>query len=75
MSEPAIKRRMGRPPKPTNGVKRYPLSLRVTKDIKDDLASIAKKAGRSISAEVEIRLQQSLDRKILLEMVREAVRK
>jgi hypothetical protein len=41
-------------------VKRYPLSLYVTRALKDELVQAARLSGRALTAEIEARLQRSL---------------
>jgi hypothetical protein len=49
----------GRPALAVDEGKRYPLSLRTTKDLKEKLESASRVSGRSIAQEVEHRLEQS----------------
>ena len=60
MSKPA-KKRMGRPTKRPKPGERVPLGLQVTPEMKKRLEKAAIKNGRSISQEVELRLERSLD--------------
>jgi hypothetical protein len=46
--------------KPQPG-KRYPLNMRTTKEIRDDMEAAAIASGRTLAAEVEYRLTQSLE--------------
>jgi TraY domain len=41
-------------------IKRYPLNMRTTKQVRDRLAKAADKSGRSLAQEVEFRLERSL---------------
>jgi len=43
--------------------KRYPLNMRATKATREKLEASAKASGRSLSAEVEYRIQSSLEEK------------
>jgi hypothetical protein len=53
-------KRLGRPPKsPTPDKRRVPLSLTVTAEVRKKLEEEAAKRGRSISAECELRLEQT----------------
>lgn len=49
----------GRPPLASGEGKRFPLSLRTTKDVRDQLEAAAKRSGRSLAQEVEFRLERS----------------
>ena len=63
MPKPAkpTKKRIGRPTKPPAPGERVPLGLRVTPEMKRRLEAAATKKGRSLSQEVELRLERSLD--------------
>jgi hypothetical protein len=52
-------RRRGPKPLPPGQGKRYPLSMRTTKEIKDKIETASKTSGRSMMAEAEYRLEQS----------------
>jgi hypothetical protein len=52
-------KRMGRPPKPPRPGELAPLSVRITADLKARIQAEADKKARSISAEVEHRLEES----------------
>jgi hypothetical protein len=54
------KKRIGRPTKPPKPGERVPLGLRVTPEMKKRLEQAAIKNGRSLSQEVELRLERSL---------------
>ena len=56
--KPARKR--GRPPLPPEEGKRYPLNMRTTKEVREKLEAAASESGRSLTQEVEFRVQQSL---------------
>src|SRR5262245_28927440 len=62
-------KRMGRPPKPPKPGQMAPLSVRITAKLKQALQDEADYFGRSISAEVEHRLEQSFDRAMVEEEV------
>ena len=53
---------MGRPPKPPTPGELAPLSVRITAALKARLQAVADEAGRSISAEVESRLEDSFNK-------------
>lgn len=61
------RKRRGRPPLPPKKGKRYPLSLRTTKELQELLHQASDRTGRSIAQEVEFRLEQSFrdDDKVL----------
>ena len=52
--------------RPRNAVRRVPLSLRVTPEVRSRLDDLARDSGRSISQEAEFRLEQSFKREDLL---------
>jgi Arc-like DNA binding domain len=54
-------KRRGRPALPPEEGKRFPLSLRTTKELRDQIEKSAKKSGRSIAHELEVRLEQSFE--------------
>ena len=56
--KPAV--RLGRPPLPPGEGKRYPLNMRTTRKVRDMLEAAAGQSGRSLTQEVEFRLEQSL---------------
>jgi hypothetical protein len=60
------RKRVGRPTKPPLSGERIPIGLRVTPEIKTQLDTAAKQNGRSLSQEVEMRLERSFDRQKLL---------
>ena len=53
-------KRIGRPTKPPKEGERVQLGLRVTPEMKKQLEDAAIQKGRSLSQEVELRLEQSL---------------
>ena len=61
MVKPAKTKRIGRPTKRPKPGERVPLGLRVTPEMKKRLEKAAIRNGRSISQEVELRLERSLD--------------
>jgi len=58
---PPAHRRRGRPPVTPGEMKRYPLSLYVTKALKDQLVQASQISGRPLTAEIEARLQRTLE--------------
>ena len=54
-----MEKRMGRPPKPPTPGELAPLSVRITATLKEKVQAAADGNGRSISAEVESRLEDS----------------
>jgi hypothetical protein len=54
-------KRIGRPTKPPKPGERVPLGLRITPEMKRRLEMVAVMKGRSLSQEVELRLERSLD--------------
>jgi hypothetical protein len=46
-----------------SGGKRYPLNMRTTKEVRDQLERAAAESGRSLAQEVEFRIARSFDRK------------
>ncbi|MBT4043521.1 MAG: TraY domain-containing protein [Rhodospirillaceae bacterium] len=54
-------RKRGRPRKPDGEAKRSAIGVRVTAEAKQKLQEAADRTGRSLSQEIELRLQQSLD--------------
>jgi hypothetical protein len=55
-------KRMGRPPKPPTPGKMAPLSVRITAGLKARVQAAAEANGRSFSAEVESRLEDSFNK-------------
>ncbi len=53
------RKKRGRPPLPPEAGKRFPLNMRTTKNIRDELQAAAHASGRSLAQEVEYRLEQS----------------
>jgi hypothetical protein len=56
-------------------IKRFPLSLRTTKELREKLEKAAKDTGRSLAQEIEFRLEQSFDREAVVESVVSSVTK
>jgi hypothetical protein len=50
----------GRPALPPGEAKRYPLGIRTTKALRDDLVEASKISGRSLTEEIEFHIQRSL---------------
>jgi hypothetical protein len=63
------KARRGRPPSSPSGPKRASFNTRITQALKDKLSKASSSAGRSISEEVERRLEQSFERDHWLELM------
>jgi len=63
------KARRGRPPSSPSGPKRASFNTRITQALKDKLSKSAGSAGRSISEEVERRLEQSFERDHWLQLI------
>ncbi|MGL3108896.1 TraY domain-containing protein [Bradyrhizobium sp. BR 1432] len=42
--------------------KRHPLNMRTTEELRDRMEDAARRSGRSLAAEVEVRMERSLDR-------------
>ena len=59
MAARTAKRKPGRPALPAGGGKRYALSMRTTKELRDKLDQAREASGRSLAQEVEARLEQS----------------
>jgi uncharacterized protein (DUF1778 family) len=53
--------------------KRYPLNMRTTKAVRDRLEAAARASGRSLTQEVEFRLEQSFLTADMREFITEAV--
>ena len=68
-------KRLGRPMKAPTPGERVPLGLRVTADMKRTLEAAAVESGRSISAEAELRLEQSFEREWMLKSMQALIRK
>jgi hypothetical protein len=60
------KRRGGRPSRPPEPGERVVMSFRVTPDLKARLDQAAEQTGRSLTQDIELRLQQSFDLETLL---------
>ncbi len=54
-------RRRGRPPLPDGEAKQHPLIIRTTKGLKDELVRASKASGRSLTEDIEDRLQRTLE--------------
>lgn len=52
----------GRPPKSDAEAKRYPVGIRTTKELKEKIEAAAAAHGRSMAAEIELRLEESFRR-------------
>jgi hypothetical protein len=68
-------KRLGRPMKAPTPGERVPLGLRVTAEMKRTLEAAAIESGRSISAEAELRLEQSFEREWILKRFHALLRK
>jgi predicted transcriptional regulator len=64
-------KRMGRPSKPPTPGELAPLSVRITATLKERLQAAAEGNGRSISAEVESRLEDSFNKEQALAAIEE----
>ena len=64
-------KRMGRPSKPPTPGELAPLSVRITATLKERLQAAAEGNGRSISAEVESRLEDSFNKEEALAAIEE----
>ena len=65
MDEP-IKRKRGRPPKSSSGVKNYSIYFRATADLRSRLDADAQTRGVSLSEEITRQLEERYDRKAFL---------
>ena len=70
----SMAKRMGRPPKPPTPGEMAPLSVRITAVLKEKVQGAADANGRSISAEVESRLEQSFHATALAKEVARVIR-
>ena len=61
--------------KPPVSGERVPLGLRVTADMKRQIEAAAIESGRSISAEAELRLEQSFEREWIVASLKAFLRK
>ena len=66
-------RRKGRTARHPESGKRYPLNMRTTKAVRDRLEAAARANGRSLTQEVEFRLEQSFLTADMREFITEAV--
>ena len=55
-------------------IKRYPLNMRTTKEVREKLERAASESGRSLAQEVEFRLERSFEREALVGEIRQNVR-
>lgn len=60
MTDTNWRRRPGRPPLPEGQGKLQTLGTRITQELRDNLEQAALKSGRSLSAEIEHRLEKSI---------------
>jgi Arc-like DNA binding domain len=71
----AKRKRIGRPPKPPNNRKSVNFTFRSREEMREQLRVAADRSGRSISEEIEYRLNQSFQKELILEAAaKEAVR-
>jgi hypothetical protein len=63
------------PPKPKRVLpgKRYPLNMRTTKELRDQIGEAAIASGRSLVQEVELRLEQSFRRDDTIRVLQDAL--
>jgi hypothetical protein len=54
----------------TPNPKRFPLSLRTTKQLREKLEAAAADSGRSLAQEIELRLEMSFDRQAVEEALK-----
>lgn len=71
----AITGKRGRRPLPPGMAKKIPLNMRTTQKIRDKLEWAAEQSGRSLTHEVEYRLEQSFRQEARVEQIQEATRK
>ena len=69
----AKRKRMGRPPKPAKERRRSHFTFRTTDALREQLRAAAAVEGRSISEEIEWRLQQSFEREQMAQAVAKAI--
>ena len=67
------KKKRGRPALPPGEGKRYPLNMRTTKDVRDQLKAAAAASGRSLVQEVEFRLQKSFSNELTYQGFMESI--
>ena len=70
----AKRKRIGRPPKPPKNRKSVNFTFRSREEMREQLRVAAAVSGRSISEEIEYRLNQSFQNELILEAAKEAVR-
>jgi hypothetical protein len=71
----AKRKRIGRPPKPPKNRKSVNFTFRSREEMREQLRVAADRSGRSISEEIEYRLNQSFLKELILEAAaKEAVR-
>lgn len=61
MSEPAQPKKRGRPPKPADERKGHNLTFRTRANLRERLEEAAEKSGRSVTEEVELRVERSFE--------------
>ena len=66
----AKRKRIGRPPKPAKNRKSVNFTFRSREEMREQLRAAAAVSGRSISEEIEYRLNQSFQKELFLEAVR-----
>ena len=69
----AKRKRIGRPPKPAQERKSVNFTFRSRGEMREQLSRAAEVAGRSISEEIEKRLEQSFDEERIMEAAVKAV--
>ena len=67
------KEKRGRPALPPGEGKRYPLNMRTTKDVRDQMKAAAAASGRSLVQEVEFRLQKSFSNELTYQGFMESI--
>ena len=70
----AKRKRIGRPPKPAKNRKSVNFTFRSREEMREQLRAAAAVSGRSISEEIEYRLNQSFQKELILDAAKEAVR-
>jgi hypothetical protein len=61
MHKENVRKRRGRPPLPTEQVRRHAIAIRTTKNLVDRLKEAGEASGRSLAREIEHRLEQSFE--------------
>lgn len=64
----------GRPRKPDGDVKRIPLGMRTTPEVRARLDAAARASGRSLAQEVEFIIERHFDREAMLDDIRRVLR-